>query len=455
MDLKQNITVKQQQKLVMSPLMLRSLNILRMPVLELKARLEQELLSNPVIEELPVEEDYEESVREAVENKLKSEDEWEDYYRSLSRMDYPGGGEDYDRPVDFAAEVPQGLQDYLTSQLHISGGPDIALGEFIIGNIDDNGYLRMRSEEIARARGTSIESVERAVSLIQAFDPPGVCARGLGECLLLQAARAEKRNLLAERIINDYLPELQKKQLGRISSGLSAGMEDTAAAVKFISKLNPHPGASFSRGAAPPVSPDVIIKKEGGEYAVSVNSSELPVFRISRFYRNLFEKGPAGEARRFAEKKIKSAEWLLEAVESRKSSLRKVAEYILKAQRGFFDGGGISPARMKDAAAATGLSESTVSRAVSGKYLETDSGIYPMKHFFSGKLDSVKNRETSSASVKGRIAEIIKSETPSNPLSDAGIADLLKREGISIARRTVAKYREAEGILPAALRKTI
>lgn len=455
MDLKQNIGIKQQQKLVMSPLMLRSLSILRMPVLELKSHLEQELLSNPVIEESSGDEDCGESGSEVIEERIKAEDEWEDYYRTLSHLEYVRDEEREDSSPDSPAEFKQGLREYLASQLHISGWSDVALGEFIIGNIDDNGYLRMAAGEIASARGASVESVQMTVSHIQDFDPPGVCARSLDECLLLQAVRAKKRNPLAERIIRYYLPELQKKQLRRISSGLKAGMEEAAAAVKFISKLNPHPGASFSSDSAPAVSPDVTIKKEGGEYAVAINCSELPVFRISRFYRNLLHKGPANEARRFAEKKIKSAEWLLEAVESRKSSLRKVSEYILNAQRRFFEGGGISPARLKDAAEAIGMSESTVSRAVSGKYIETDGGIYPMKHFFSGKLEADENTEASSSSVKGKIAEIIKSEAPSSPLSDARIADLLNGEGISIARRTVAKYREAEGILPAALRKTI
>ncbi len=454
MALEQRIHLKQQQKLVMSPRMLQSLNILRMPLLELKGHLEQEILSNPVIEEASAGEDYEQSSAEGGQEGPEAGEEWEDYYKSLSHQEYMDGEEGKESYLDSLAGAYPDLREYLTSQLHISGCENIPLGEYIIGNIDDNGYLGMRAGEIAAAGGEPVESVERVIALIQTFDPPGAGARSLGESLLLQASAAKSKNPLAERIIRDYLPELQKKQLNSIAAGLNAGMEEVINAVKFISGLNPHPGAAFSKGAAPIVSPDVTIRKEGKEYSISVNDAGLPRLGISKFYRNLLNKGASGETRRFIEKKIKSAEWLVNAVANRKNSLEKVSEYIFNAQRKFFEGaGGISPMRMKDAAGETGLSESTVSRAVSGKYIETDSGIYTMKHFFSGRIESNADNETSSASVKGRIAGIIKHEPPLKPLSDAEITGILKGEGINISRRTVAKYREAEGLLPAALRK--
>ncbi len=452
MDLEQKLTLKQQQKLFMSPRMLQSLRVLAMPVQELQAYIQQELILNPALEEI------DDAGSDAAPDPLE-EIALPDYPQD----DYTPGSEPYPEDIDrsksdyiqsLAADKPD-LRQHLTSQLHIAGCENIELGEFIIGNIDDDGYLQMTVQEIASSKKAKPESVENVLSLIQTFDPPGSGARGLGECLLIQMNFLKEKNLLAEKIVCRYLPELKKKQLNKISGLLKVDIEDAVEAVKFISRLNPRPGSGFCKDRAPVVYPDVFISKENNEYVIEINDSRLPGLRISSFYSRLIRGGVPEKTHNFIQNRIKAAGWLIDALKSRKSSIGKISEFILNSQREFFEGGDkfIAPASMKDAARCVGVSESTVSRAVSGKYIQTDNGIYPMKHFFSAKAESNVQDDLSSTAVKQKIASIVKNENPREPFSDGQITELLKKSGINIARRTTAKYREQYNILPSPLRK--
>lgn len=467
MEFQQKLVQKQQQKMVLSPQMQQALHILQLPLIELRQVVQQELVQNPTLEEaqeleeIDVEnqeqntEEDSQSLIEEMEELSRSQDLWEEYLRNLN---YPAAV-DFDEEKDAYRRslitVRPNLQKHLLRQLRFSDCPDYSIGELIIGNIDEDGYLRYSTQEIAQTLGTSHEKVEEVLALIQTFDPLGVGARDLRECLLIQLRAREEENSLAVKIISEYLPDIKKRKYPQIARNLGVELEDVVQAAKTIASLEPKPGHKLNPDLPHYIVPDIIVKKIDDEYQIIVNDDGVPALRISPFYRRLLSKSSSAEIRKYLTEKFKSASWLIKSIQQRKCTINRVAECIVKNQRGFFEKGTshLKPLRLKDIARELNLHESTVSRVTTHKYMETGRGTVELKYFFSGSLQKDVGEATSTRSIKARIAGLVKNENSKEPLPDHKIVELIRNEGTNIARRTVAKYRKQLGILPVHLRK--
>ena len=466
MPLEQRLFQKQVQKMVLSPQMQQALHILQLPLMQLRQLVQQELVQNPTLEEVQEgkerdaesqDENYDEETKniiEEMEQIASSQEFWEEQLRNLNRHDIDSDEDKDDYSKTLITGKPN-LQAHLLRQLRISDCPDRSLGELIIGNIDEDGYLRTSIQEIGTMSGSSPEKVEQILSLIQTFEPIGVGARDLKECLIIQLRGRHGENHLAIKIVSEYLEELEKKKYSQIAQKLTVGVEDVKEATKIIRALEPRPGDRFNPVSPRYILPDVSVKKIDDKYQIIVNDADLPTLRINPFYRRLLRSNPSKETQKYLSDKFKSALWLIKSIGQRKRTIYRVAECIVKNQKDFLDKGisSLKPLRLKDIARELNLHESTVSRVTTDKYIETGQGILELKYFFSGTLQNDEGRAMSTRSIKAKIASIIKNETPGEPLSDNVIAKVIKRDGINIARRTVAKYREQLRILPSNLRK--
>ncbi|MGB9693161.1 MAG: RNA polymerase factor sigma-54, partial [Candidatus Sumerlaeaceae bacterium] len=332
--------------------------------------------------------------------------------------------------------------------------------EYIVGCLDDDGYLRVSLDEIAKETGATAQEVEEAVRLVQSLDPPGIGARGLEECLEIQLRRSGVDDPLAYKVVRQHLPHLQKRNFRKIAKSLGIDEGQVRKIVSLIESLEPQPGHAYSTRPPQYIRPDVIVKRLDGDYYVFVDDGLLSDLRISPTYRRLLEQGDTFTSEselRFVREKLKAAQWLVRNLARRKQTLQRVAEAIVEHQKEFFDKGiaYLKPLTLREVADRVGMHESTVARVTSGKYMETPRGTYEMKYFFSRGLQSDTGEEASNRMVKQMIVEMVQNEDPRAPLSDQRIAQLLKQKGINIARRTVAKYREQLGILPSRLRKRI
>lgn len=469
MPLEQILLQKQTQKMVLSHQMQQALQILQLPLMELQQAIRQELVRNPTLEEVQEQkesdspadvekvenqdEDDEETrnIIDEMEKIASSQELWKEYLRNLNYPATTDSDEDKGPPPPVA--MPS-LQNHLNRQLQLSDCPDYSIGKLIIGNIDDDGYFHSSIREIADSSGAATEKVEEVLSLIQTFDPAGAGARDLRECLLIQLNARPKKEPLAIRIVSEHLPDLEKKKYSRIAMKLRADIEDVKAAVKIIAALEPKPGSKFTRHSPQYILPDITVKKIDDNYIIIVNDGEFPVLRINPFYRKLSKENVPPATKKYLADKFKSALWLIKSIDQRKRTIYRVAECIVKNQKGFFDRGisFLKPLRLKDVAEELNLHESTISRVTNEKYIETGQGIFELKYFFSGTLKDPGNT-TSTRSIKSKVDRLIKNENPNEPLPDHKIAELMKKEGINIARRTVAKYREGLRILPVQLRK--
>lgn len=466
MALEQRLFQKQVQKMILSPQMQQALHILQLPLMELRQVIQQELVQNPTLEEVQdgketdaenQDEDYDEETKNLIEEMEKiasSQELWEEQLRNLNHADTVPD-EDKDSYSKTLITVRPNLQAHLLRQLRISDCPDCSLGELIIGNIDEDGYLHTSTQEIATISGSTPEKVEEILFLIQTFEPLGVGARDLKECLLIQLKGRHGENHLAMKIVSEYLEGLEKKKYSEIARNLAVGVEDVKEATRIIRALEPRPGHRFNPVPPRYILPDVSVKKTDDEYQIIVNEADLPALRISPFYKRLLRSNPSSEIRKYLSEKFKSAAWLVKSIEQRKRTIYRVAECIVKNQKEFLDKGvsSLKPLRLKDVARELSLHESTISRVTTDKYIDTGQGMFELKYFFSGTLQSDEHGAMSTRSIKARVAEIIKNEKPGEPLSDNVVAEVMKRHGINIARRTVAKYREQLRILPSHLRK--
>jgi RNA polymerase sigma-54 factor len=378
-----------------------------------------------------------------------------------SRAARPRTSEDEDRHQFLLDSLvtPVTLQEHLMEQLGTSEitGPERAIGELLIGNIDDTGFLQTSLEEICFSNGIPLPELQKLKSLIQTFHPIGVGAENLAECLLIQLRRLGKEHSLEYRIVAQHLDDLAMKRYPLIARKLNVTPEQITGAAEFIATLDPKPGRYFSSNPNQYIVPDVLVEPDGDRFRITINNEQVPHLRISNTYKDLMaQQGSRGEVRNYIREKIRSGKFLIRSIHQRQETIRNIAEQIVDRQTGFFQSGPahLKPMNMAQIADTVGVHETTVSRAISGKYIATPHGIFEMKYFFTPGYQTESGESLSNTSVKGAIAELVKAENPRKPLSDQQIADDLKEKGIIIARRTIAKYRDELNILPSNMRKS-
>ncbi|MFO0752630.1 MAG: RNA polymerase factor sigma-54 [Thermodesulfovibrionales bacterium] len=473
MALENRLDLKLAQKLILTPQLQQAIKLLQMPQIELAQVLNQEITENPFLEEAFEEPEIEGYPEEdappaaasddseiSFENIVNfSVDEYFDDRSSDGRdLGYFSPGIDEQPSYElFYARKPD-LYDHLLWQLRLCNADDSIrmVAEGVIGNIDDDAYLRVPDEELASSLDADLETVRAAVALVQSFDPPGVCARSLQECLLLQLHSLNLSGTLVEKIVRNNMDDLQKKRYSGIVKQYSAPMEEVMAAVKIIEGLEPRPGRSFSSSETNYIVPDVFISRTDEGYQIILNEDGMPKLSLNNSYRKLLLKKESltREEREFLKDKLRRATELIKSLDQRNKTIYRVSESILRFQRDFFDGGAqfLRPLNLKDVAADISMHESTISRVTSNKYLACDHGVFSFRYFFSSAIQS-DGGDVSSTLVKDLIRNIIAEEDSQKPMSDQAVADKLKGQNITIARRTVAKYREELKIPPQNQRK--
>jgi RNA polymerase sigma-54 factor len=482
MDMKIGLNIGLQQRLVMTPKLQQALKLLQMPTLELQQVLKQEVLQNPLLEEVDdadLESDEEEPATEELaehkteeqqakiaETEAESEEakkervEFDDYFESSFGLG-DGFANEEDRE-DFVERVPvakQSFVEYLMSQMRLVTKDEktLEIGEYIVGSLDDSGYLTATLKEIADTCRTTEEEAERVLKIIQGFDPIGVGARDLKECLLIQLEAKGMGDTLAARIVRDHFDEFKQKKYLDLSKALKVSMKEIQDEAHVIGKLNPKPGLDILVDEPKYVIPDLVVELVADRYIVSLNDRNVPRLRISQSYRDELQQNVEldTEAKDFIQSRLKNAKWLIQTIEQRRRTMIKVMEAIVEEQREFFEKGAafLRPLTLQQVASKINMHESTVSRVTTNKYVQTPRGVYELKYFFSSSLSTEDGDEVSAKSAKMKIKDIIGKEDTRRPLSDQKIADILKKDGLIIARRTVAKYREQLGILPARHRK--
>lgn len=450
-----SLGLEQKQRLIMTPLLKQAVAILQLPALELNTFLRQELLNNPLLE---VQEELPDPEPEAGG---EEEIEWLDYFSDSSDLGF-AQGTPRERPEP--AFVPgTTLAEHLKLQLWLSPltGLERRLGEFLIGCLDENGYLRCDPAEVAATFDVTPERVLAVLRVIQGFDPPGVGARNLAECLLLQLeGDGDGPRELARRLVERGLEDLAAGRYQYLASTLQVSLAQLQEAIDLIRRLDPKPGRRFAPARQTGyLVPDVTVEAVNGEYVILVNDTLFPRLRISRYYHRLLEQGASvdPQVRRYLQEKLKAGLFILKSIEQRRLTLYRVCESLVRLQRPFFDFGmnHLKPLTLRQVAQELGLHESTVSRAIAGKYMQTPWGLFELKFFFSGGLPRETGSEVSSRTVKRLIKELVEQEDPRHPLSDQRIAEKLQAAGIDISRRTVAKYRVEANIPPSARRKRL
>ena len=453
------------QNQVLAPQLQQSLQILQAPMLELRNLIQQELCSNPTLEEDQMEPTIEDKkqehdeFQEEFDRLAKLDEEWRDYM--AQSQSYSGrSAEDEERRQFFFDSLvgSQTLQQHLIEQLNSSdvSDPDRQLGELIIGNIDDAGFLQATPEEIASSTGMEVADLVRVLEFVQTFHPVGVGARDLRECLLIQLRRLSKEHSLEYRIVDRHIDDLGKRRFPEIARRLGTTTEQVQRAAGFVGTLDPKPGQIFTPDPNNYVLPDVNVEKIGGEWTISLNGEQIPHLRISNTYKDLMSQDKGGaDVKDYIRDKIRSGKFLIKSIHQRQQTISNIAHEIVGKQKDFLELGpsALKPLTMVQIADIVGVHETTVSRAISGKYMATPWGVFDMKYFFTPGYQTADGASMSNTSVKGTIAEMVKSEDDSSPLSDKEIVELLEKRGIPIARRTVAKYRNELNILPSNMRK--
>ncbi len=472
MALEQKLSPRLQQRLVMTPALQMAIRLLQLNKLELEDVLQQEMVENPMLEEREEREEgvdatadpgeegavaKESEVEEVVPEEVDSFDEinmesyFQDYYDAGSGT--PSMSEE--RPeyqLENVLVARPTMEEQLLWQLEMNdhSSLEMEIGQAILGNLDEEGYLTASIEELQAMGDWPQEAVEAALDKVQQLDPPGVAARDLRECLLLQLRHLEAADSLAYRIVDEHLDLLKARGHSEIARRCGIRLSDVETAVEIIQTLNPKPGAVYATEPSRYIVPDVTVIKDAGVYRVVLNEDGLPKLRVSRLYRQMLRKRKelSKDAADYLQTKLKSALWLIKSYGQRQRTIQRVAESIVKHQEPFLEDGvgALRPMVLRDVADDIEMHESTVSRVVNGKFMHTPQGIYEMKFFFHSALGHSSGSDVSSISVKEKIRKLISGEDDRKPLSDARIATALKDEGLQIARRTVAKYREEMGI---------
>jgi RNA polymerase sigma-54 factor len=447
MRLEQGLAVELQQKLMMTPELRQAIAILQLSSLELAAMVEQELLDNPVLEiEEPV---AEEPVEAEVDNGLSEYADWAEYFGDKSDSGYIAGGERREiwTPLETAVDS---LEEHLELQLQLAVMEEAArgVGRFIIGCIDEHGYLQGTVEEIAAQLGVSAAVVADVLKVIQSFDPPGIGARDLRECLSLQATQQMITDKLVLAVIDRFLDAVAAGQYKHIAEELHSTPHDVQQAVDIIRTLDPRPGAKFADGHQPSyIVPDISIECHNGDFLISLNDQFIPQLMINSQYRRLVREAD-DETRKFVEGRINKAVWLIKSIEQRRRTLYNVVEALTQLQQDFFLQGAkfLKPLTMKVVADQLGIHESTVSRAIANKYATIPQGVLSLRALFSAGLVGESGISAAATTVKADIKELLARENQADPLSDQAVVEILAKRGIKLSRRTVAKYREELGI---------
>ena len=486
MSLSQNLSLQQK----MAPQLIQSLQLLQMATLDLELYLKQELELNPLLEEsMELEEEIEEEEEKPdeglkEEEELPKDDEEVDWDALLEDQFEQGEynterGNEYDPNWEVDREPQENritaippLLEQLREQLaltHLDEG-DRQIGEFILGSIDERGYLSCSTVDIAEVMGVDIEDVERVLRMVQTFDPPGVAARDLRECLIIQLQLEEGRVAeLALQVVRQYMEDMTKRRFSRITRGLRISNDELRAAMQFIEGLQPYPGAVSSSDYnnlltldmdVTTVIPDIIVEKSGTEWIVSLSDGHLPPLRVNDSYAELLKEGKSNgkeEVRTYVSQKLNDARWLINAIHQRRATMLKVSRYIVLAQIDFFEDGPayLKPMVLQDVADAVEMHVSTISRVSNGKYMQTPHGVFELKYFFDSRVSTDNGEDVSARSVKQRIAQLVEGEDKANPLSDKELGDILGEDGLKIARRTVAKYRDQLNIPSQRYRKEL
>ena len=495
LQLSQKLSLSQ----ILAPQLQQSLALLQAPTLELKALVEQELEQNPVLEEVPIEEMVTDEKRERdgegespsdmndpaepppevnfdpatekpsndpvddfqreFERLTQLDQEWRDHFSQTNLPLRQSQEEEERRQYMFDSLVAgTSLQETLLQQVRMSEirEEDRPVAEMIIGNIGETGYLQSTVDELSFATNIPNEQIQRVLKIIQTFHPPGVAARNLQECLLLQLERAGQQESLEYKIVRDQMDALGKRRLPEIARHLDVSVEQVQLAVAAIGRLEPRPGRDFQADDHQYVTPEVFVQKVGEEYVVSADNDHVPHLRISNTYKDLMAQAESSpEVRDYIRDKIRAGKFLIKSLHQRQQTILNIANEIVKRQREFMEKGisQLKPMTMAQVALVVGVHETTVIRAVSGKYIETPQGVFEMKYFFTSGVSTASGVGVSNTSVKDMINEMVKKEDPSKPLSDEEIVRLLAQKEIVIARRTAAKYRAELNILPSHLRK--
>ncbi len=482
-ELRQNLKLTQQ--LIMTPQLQQAIKLLQMSRLDLIDAVNQEMEENPLLEEIASDEVPE--IERKIEQAIVEEETPEGEKPALSREELTGEGdgrEEFDWDGYLEDYAPSGhasagsneesaplwettvagktsLTDHLMWQLMLSQftPEERYAAEQIIGNIDERGYLAASVEEIAVTVKMAPDFVEGVLRKVQEFDPPGIAARDLRECLLIQAAMAGNARHLVEQIILHHLDDLKNRNYDHIVRKLKETIANVEAAVKIISNMDPHPGSVYNEERIEAVIPDVYVVKTGNDYKVLLNEEGVPRLKISSYYRDMTNgstsAGDRDNGRRYVKERLQSASWLIKSIQQRQRTIRRVAESIVRFQRDFFDRGidALKPLILRDIADELEMHESTISRVVTNKYMHSPQGILELKFFFGSGIHKAGGDDISSKSVQEEIKRIIAREDPRKPISDEKIADLLEASGLKIARRTIAKYRDIMGVLPSSMRK--
>ncbi len=453
LELKQHL--KMAQQLIMTPQLQQAIKLLQLSRLELKDYITEELETNPLLELGAAVPERDQDSQEAADQ-LKRR--WEAYLETYGQDNIPYY-EDDDRPsLEATTCREEGLTEHLMWQLCMNDFSEVEreVGVFIIGNLDGNGFLSMEIEDICAATGVTQAVAQGVLERIQGFDPPGIAARDLKECLRIQARYLELEDSLVWRMIDTHLEDLQTKNYDKIAQELDASVQEVAIAAEIITNMEPRPARDYSDEPPQFIVPDIYVVKVEGEYLVVLNEEDIPVLNLNPEYQSMLTSDTTGKmARDYLSERLKSAHWLIKSIQQRQSTLCKVTESIVRFQRDFLERGigQLKPLVLRDVADDVGMHESTISRVTSNKYVHTPQGTFELKYFFNSGISRSDGSFVASQSVKSEIENIIRNENPKHPLSDQAIAVQLKVKGVRIARRTVAKYRELLGILPSNRRK--
>ena len=482
MAMEARLSLRQSQRVVMTPLLQQAIQLLQLSTLELQEVVNKELLENPLLEEVtpdtpetpadaPVSADTPPAPtveQLSTDPPPTSERQTDELPFDFNAIMSAAGDEDHeerslvsqedrdDLPFENIVRNQASLADHLEEQLRFAS-EDAAvrrIGTQVIGNLDEDGYLRAEIEEIAQRSGATAEEVAAVLQVVQGFDPAGVAARNVQECLLLQLRRDPLPDPVSVEIVETHFDDLSRRRYSDIARAMKLALDRIMESVEEIMALEPKPGRRFGGNDSRYIVPDVFVYKIGDEYTIVLNEDGIPRLRVNSLYRSLL-RSSGNDARQYVEQKLRSALWLIKSVDQRQRTLRKVTQSIVKFQREFLDRGlaHLRPLSLRDVGEDIGMHESTISRVTTNKYVETPQGLFELKFFFHSGIASGDGEMVSSVSVKKMIQDILAAEDPAKPQSDQEVAQALQKRGLTIARRTVAKYREELGILPSHQRR--
>ena len=458
----------------MTPQLQIAIKLLQLSRLELMDTIQQEMEENPALEEATDVVDEEQSAEQSeavatekpikevtIEEKINDNIDWSNYldeYNSSGRIHFESEKKSTPNFESFVARK-ESLNEHLRWQLLMTfqEKEQQRIGSLIIGNLDKDGYLKVSVEELVASSKSTTEKVNKILSLMQTFDPIGVCARDLSECLLIQANHFGLNNTVVTDIISNHLKHLENKNYKAVARALKVSIEEILSAVNVITALEPKPGRQFSDEEPQYIIPDIFVYKFENEFVIMINDEGMPKLQVSSFYKNAIKRGEkiSGNAKSYMQEKMRSAAWLIKSIYQRQKTIYRVVESILKFQQDFFEKGiaYLKPMVLRDVAQDIDMHESTISRVTTNKYAYTPQGIFELKYFFNSSINRIDGEAIASVSVQEKIKQIIAGENPKKPYSDDKISELLKELNIDIARRTVAKYREKLRVLPSNKRK--